>query len=271
MVWEAGTKLKVVIVDDEPLARARLRQLLANEIHVEVVAECVDGASAVREIRGKLPDLVFLDICMPELDGFGVLSELNGVPLPCFVFVTAHEHFAARAFEIEAVDYILKPFDRDRLRVALARARRFLRLASSEKSSSSLSALLEDISRPKYAGTLLIKSADGIRPLKIAEIHWIGSADNYASIHIGSSTHLVRATISALADQLPPNTFARISRSCIVNIEHIQEIRRKTHGDFLVLLQTGLQLDGSRNFRRNLPGLLGRSRGPAPGRDARQH
>lgn len=254
------TKLRVIIADDELLARKRLRQLLDAEPHIEVVAECADGAEAAQAIRKKTPDLVFLDVRMPELNGFGVLEKLRDIRLPAFVFVTAYGEFAARAFEIEAVDYILKPFTRDRLQAAIVRARKRLHVEGAIENTSSLSALLASLhARPKSLETLMVKSADGIRPLKVCDIRWITAADNYAELQVGNATHLIRTTISTLAGQLPANAFARISRSCIVNVEHIQEIRRKTHGDFLVILRGGRQLDGSRNFRQNLPGLLRRT------------
>lgn len=252
-------KLRVVVADDEPLARKRLRQLLEEELHIEVVGECADGIETLQTIRSQSPDLVFLDVRMPELDGFGVLRKLDGHRPPAFIFVTAHSRFAARAFEIEAVDYILKPFTRDRLQDAISRARRRLQADASPNNTSSLSALLANFTdRLKPPETLMVKSADGIKPLKISEIHWIAASDNYAAIHTGNFTHLIRATISTLADQLPSSAFARISRSSIVNLEQIQEIRRETHGDFVVVLRNGRRLNGSRNFRQNLPGLLGK-------------
>jgi two-component system LytT family response regulator len=250
----------VVIADDELLARKRLRQLLDDEPGIEVIAECANGLEAVQAIRKKSPDIVLLDIRMPELDGFGVLEKLEGIQLPAFIFVTAYDRFAMRAFDVEAVDYILKPFTRDRLRTAIVRARKRLQMNSSADNSTSLSALLTNFTAgPKRLETLMVKSADGIKPLKINDISWITAADNYAAVHIGNSTHFVRTTISTLAERLPPHAFARISRSCIVNVEHVQEIHRKTHGDFVVVLRQGRRLDGSRNFRRNLPGLLGRT------------
>lgn len=256
--FEGQMKLRVVIADDEPLARERLRRLLHDESSIEIVGECADGLETVKVIRAKSPDLVFLDVRMPELDGFGVLKKLEGRQLPVFIFVTAYNRFAARAFEIEAVDYILKPFTRDRLQAAIARVRKRLQADASTESTSSLSALLANFTaHPKPPETLMVKSADGIKPLKISDINWIAAADNYAEVHAGNSTHFVRATISTLAEQLPSRAFARISRSRIVNIEQIQEIRRKTHGDFVVVLRNGQRVDGSRKFRQNLLGLLG--------------
>ncbi|HWN96090.1 MAG TPA: LytTR family DNA-binding domain-containing protein [Methylomirabilota bacterium] len=251
--------MRVVIADDESLARKRLRQLLATDPHVEIVAECTDGVETVNAIRKNAPDLVFLDVRMPELDGFGVLEKLDGVRLPAFVFVTAHEQFAVRAFETDAMDYILKPFTRDRLQAAIGRAMQ--RLQGDDSRTPSLSTLLATLNaRPKSFETLMVKSAGGFKPLKICEIDWISSEDNYAALHVNTSAHLIRATIRTLTEQLPSRVFARISRSCIVNVEHVQEIQLKSHGDFLVILRNGRRLDGSRNFRQNLPGLLGRIR-----------
>jgi two-component system, LytTR family, response regulator len=254
-------KLRVVIADDEALGRQRLRHLLRNEPKIEVVAECENGAEALTAIREKSPDLVFLDIKMPELDGFGVLEALNGTRLPAVIFVTAYDEFAAKAFEMHAVDYLVKPFDRKRFQTALSRARHRLRADAVAQGASSLSDLLGSLgSRPAPLEHLTVKSGDRIKLLKVGEIDWICSADNYAELHTGHATHLVRITISALAEQLPRNRFARISRSHIVNVDHIKEILPKSHGDYLVLLRSGARLHGTRNYRRNLAGLLGKSR-----------
>jgi two-component system LytT family response regulator len=256
------TNLRAVIADDEPLARKRLRQLLDDESHIEVIGECSDGREAVQVIREENPDVAFLDIRMPELDGFGVLRELEGAKLPAFVFVTAYDKFAVRAFEVEVVDYLLKPFTRDRLQVAIGRVRRRLQAGASAENAPSLSALLANLNGPPRAiETLMVRSADGMKPLKLSDINCITSAANYAALHVGNSIHLIRVTIAALAGQLPASRFARVSRSCIVNVEQIQEIQRKSHGDFFVVLRNGRRLAGSRSFRQNLLARLDWGRG----------
>ena len=254
-------KLRVVIADDEPLGRQRLRQLLCNEPRIEVVAECENGLEAVIAIREQSPDLVFLDVKMPEMDGFGVLKALDGTRLPAVIFVTAYDQFAVKAFEMHAVDYLVKPFGRERFQTALRRARHRLRADAVEQGATSLSDLIGNInSKLNPLEHVTVKSGDRIKLLKVAEIDWICSADNYAELHTGNGTHLMRVTISALVDQLPQNRFARISRSHIVNVDRIKEIRPKSHGDYLVLLRTGTRLHGTRNYRQNLAGLLGKSR-----------
>jgi two-component system LytT family response regulator len=253
--------LKVVIADDEPLARQRLRQFLRTDPKTELVAECENGTAVVAAIREMSPDLVFLDVKMPELDGFGVLRELDGDRMPAIVFITAHDEFAARAFEIHAVDYLVKPFDRDRFQTALHRVRQRLRGEAVAQNISSLSDLLSNLgARLKPLEHVTVKSGDRIKLLKVAEIDWVASADNYVELHVGNDTHLLRMTISSLADQLSRNHFARISRSVIVNLDRIKEIRPKSHGDFLIHLRAGAKLDGTRNYRENLAGFLGKPR-----------
>lgn len=248
-----GMKLRVVIADDEALSRQRLRQFLATDPNAEILAECADGNEAVRAIRSMSPDLVFLDVKMPELDGFGVLGELNGHCCPAVVFVTAYDGFAVGAFDAHAVDYLLKPFDRERFQTAMRRVRERLRA----QKTSSLSDLLTSVTaRPKPFEHLTVKSDDRIRLLKTVEIDWISSADNYVELHVGAATHLCRITLRTLVRQLPSSQFARISRSVIVNLGRVKEIRRKTHGDFVVVLRAGTQLPGTRNYRENLNGIL---------------
>ena len=254
-------KLRVLIADDEPLSRERLRELLRAEPGTEVVAECLNGMEAVNAIRQKSPDLVFLDVKMPELDGFGVLEALNGARLPAIIFVTAYDRYALRAFEAHAVDYLLKPFERERFQIALRRACQRLQAGPGLQSSSSLTDLLASLGAPlKPLERMTIKSGDRIKLVKVAEIDWVSAADNYVELYVGKTSHLVRITITALAVQLPQDQFVRISRSVLVNVDRIKEIRPKAHGDYLIFLCNGTRLPGSRNYRRNLAGLLGRLR-----------
>jgi two-component system LytT family response regulator len=252
-------KLRVLIADDEPLSRQRLRRFVRSEPGIELVAECVTGMEAVNGIREKSPDLAFLDVKMPELDAFGVVEALSGAPRPAIVFVTAHDQFAVRAFEANAVDYLLKPFDRERFQTALRRVRERLRSSVSQQSNPSLLNLQAEV-RPhiKTLERLTIKSNGRISVVKTAEIDWICAADNYVELHVGNTTHLLRTTITALASQLSPNRFVRISRSHLINLERIQEMRSKPHGDYLILLHNGITLTGTRNYRQNLARILGK-------------
>jgi two-component system, LytTR family, response regulator len=249
-------KLRVLIADDEPLGRQRLRYLLRNEPGSEVVAECVSGTETVNSIRKNTPDLVFLDVMMPELDGFGVLEALKGIRLPAIIFVTAYDRFAVRAFEANAVDYLLKPFARERFQSALHRARERLRLGHSNISEQSILKLLMDVGkRVKPLERLTIKSDGRITLLNTAEIDWVRAADNYVELHVASASHLLRMTMTELASQLSPSRFVRISRSYLVNLDQIKEMRSASHGDYVIVLQNGTKLLGTRNYRQNLTGL----------------
>lgn len=253
-----GMKLRILIVDDEPLSRQRLRRFVRAEPGTELVAECANGMEAVDVIREKSPDLVFLDVKMPELDGFGVVEALNGACPPAIIFVTGYDQFAVRAFETNAVDYLLKPFDRERFQTALRRARERLQRAGSDQHSPALLKVLTDAGkRAKPPERLAIKSGGRISVVKTADIDWIGAADNYVELHAGNGTHLLRTTITALAAQLSPDRFVRISRSHLVNLERVKEMRSKPHGDYLILLHNGTTLPGTRNYRHNLVRVVG--------------
>jgi two-component system LytT family response regulator len=250
--------MHVLIVDDEPLARQRLRALLEAEPDVKVVGECADGREAVVAIRRHRPDLIFLDICMPELDGFGVLEALSEPPLPGVVFVTAYDRFALRAFEVHALDYLLKPFDRERFQKALQRARAQVGRAGSAEVGQQLRALLEDV-RPgrKYLDRVVIKSASRVFFLRVEEIDWIEAAGNYLKLHAGAEAHLLRETMGNLEARLDPDKFLRIHRSTIVNIERIQELQPWFHGDYVVLLCDGTKLTLSRSYRQKFQDHFG--------------
>ena len=258
---EPGRKLRVLIADDELLCREQMRRFLRAEPGTEVIAECVSGVEAVNAIREDSPDLVFLDVKMPELDGFGVIEALKGTRLPVIIFVTAYDQFALRAFGINAVDYLLKPFDRARLQIALRRARQRLQQESPEQTNPWLKdAPVDGGAHGNAMERLAIKAAGRIMVVKAAEIDWICAADNYAELHVGSKTHLLRMTITALAARLPEGRFVRISRSVLVNVDRIKEIHSKSHGDYLTHLHNGMRLRGSRKYRENLSQFLRRSR-----------
>jgi two-component system LytT family response regulator len=253
-------KLRVLIAEDEPLSRERLRQLLEAETMTEIVAECATGQEALKAIQQTLPDIVFLDVKMPDLDGFGVIERLSEAHRPVIVFVTAYDRFALRAFEVNAADYLLKPFDRERFRTALLRASERLQRKSDARKTRPLSETLATLeTRLNPLDRLMVKSQGRISIVKTVRIDWICAADNYVELHVEDTIHLLRTTITALANQLPENRFARISRSLLVNLDRVMEIHPKSHGDFVVLLHNGTSLTGSRSYRHNLAPLLGNS------------
>lgn len=248
------TKLRALIVDDERLARLKLRRFLDEEPDVEVVGECASGAEAVERIRADRPDLVFLDVQMPGLDGFAVWREARpreaGRERGCrVVFVTAHDEHAVRAFEVEALDYLLKPFDRARFQQTLDRVRRERR----ETLDAKIASLLERIERPaERLDRLVVRSGGRLRFVKLHEVDWIEAEDNYVRLHAGRESHLVRDTLRRLEPRLDPRLFLRIHRSAIVNVEAIAEIRSLFHGDYDVLLRDGTALPVGRTWRDRL-------------------
>ena len=259
-------KIRTIIVDDELLARERVRKLLDREPDVEVVAECGDGREAIKVIEKEAPDLVFLDVQMPEVDGFGVVDALQGTAMPAIIFVTAYDKFALRAFEVHALDYLLKPFDRERFQKALDRARRQIHNRQTDQLGARLNSLLDELkgggdekAQPKYLARLAVKTEGRVVLLKTEDIDWIEAADNYVSLHIGNESHLHRETMSSLETKLPPAKFIRISRSSIVNIDRIKELQPLFHGDHVVILRNGTKLTLSRNYREKLNQLLGKA------------
>lgn len=245
-------KIRTLIVDDETLARDRLRQLLQDELEVEVIGECADGHGAVSTIQETKPDLVFLDIQMPELDGFGVVHAIGADRAPVVVFVTAFDKFALLAFEIHAVDYLLKPFDRERFQKALRQAVDRVRHRKDREIIERQAALIAELSSPKVADRLAVKSNGRIIWVKLEEVDWISSADNYAELHVGSKSHLMRETLGALETKLAPDKFVRVSRSIIVNAGRIKELRRLFYGGYELTLQDGSKLTLSRRYRDKL-------------------
>lgn len=253
--------LRVLIVDDEPLARGKLRGLLLKEPDIEIVGEAGDGRGALEQIAAHQPDLVFLDVQMPELDGFGVMSELPADARPAVIFVTAHDQFALKAFEIHALDYLLKPFDRERLQKSLGRARQQLAApAAGAELQNQLSALLAGLNRPAPAAPdrLAIKSSGRIIFVNTADIEWVEAADNYVKLHVGKIEHLMRETMGAIEQRLAAAGFVRISRSLIVHPRAVRELQPLFHGDQAVILRDGTRLTMSRTHREALDKLVGR-------------
>lgn len=245
-------KIRALIVDDERLARERLRQLLKNEAEIEIAGECSNGAEAVAAIRASRPALVFLDVQMPELDGFEVLKNIGAAETPVIIFVTAHDEFAVKAFEIHAADYLLKPFNRERFQTALRRA--LERVAHREDGALQRrqANLLTELASAKSADRLIVKSGSRIAWVPPEEIYWIEAADNYVELHLAEKSHLLRDTLNAFEGRLPRGQFVRISRSAIVNKLHVRELQRLFYGGYAVILQNGAKLTLSRRYRDKL-------------------
>lgn len=252
------TELRVLLVDDEPLGRERIRSLLSRETGVTVIGEASGGEEAVELITRLKPDLVFLDVQMPGLTGFGVLSQLDPKALPAVIFVTAHDQFALKAFEVHAVDYLLKPFDRDRFQLALKRATDRLSSKQPDALSAQLSAMLSQMQpapTPKLPDRIPVKTAGRVVFVNVLDIDWVGSADNYVELHVGDHTHLLRETMSAMEQRLPTERFVRISRTAIVNTERVRELQPLFHGEYSVTLKNGTKLTLSRSHRDQLARL----------------
>ncbi len=251
-------ELRVLVVDDEPLVRQGIRDFLETEPDVAVVGECGNGVEALETIAREPVDLVFLDVQMPELDGIGVAAALAGQSGPAVVFVTAYSEHAVRAFEVNAVDYVLKPFDRDRFSAALARAR--ARRAGGEQAELSrrLAAVLVELQRSQgHAQRVLVRSEGRIRFVAVDDIDWIEAADNYARLHAGAERHLIRETMGSLEARLDPMRFARIHRSAIVNLARIRELQPTFNGEYAVILHSGAKLTLSRGYREALRAKIG--------------
>jgi two-component system LytT family response regulator len=253
-------KIRTLIVDDEPLARERLRALLSAEPDIEVIGECGDGPAAVQAIRSDTPDLVFLDVQIPEIDGFGVIERIGVENAPVVVFVTAYDQYALEAFDVHAVDYLLKPFDEARFAKALARARGTVQSQRNGEVNERLLTLLRGIKTAPSgrAERLVVKSAGRLFFLRAEEIDWIESSGNYVCLHVGNETHLLRETMSSLEARLDPNSFIRIHRTAIVNVDRIKELQPLFHGEYEVVLRGGARLTLSRSYRDRLQCLLGK-------------
>ncbi|MBC7910572.1 MAG: response regulator transcription factor [Pyrinomonadaceae bacterium] len=254
------SKIRTLVVDDEPLARERIKRYLGTEPDIEIVGECANGQEAVEAIESMSPDLLFLDIQMPELDGFGVLEVVGAHKIPAVVFVTAYDKYALRAFDVHALDYLLKPFNRERFRRSLARAREQLEHEKMGQLDQRLLTLLEDLkAEQKYLDRLVVRSVGRVFFLKTDEVDWIEAAGNYVRLHVGREGHLLRETMSRLEAKLNPDKFLRIHRSTLVNIDRIKELQPLFSGDYTVILRDGKQLTLSRSYRDKLLELFDKS------------
>ena len=242
--------IRVLIVDDEPIARRGIRHQLRGEADLEVIGECGDGAAAIDAITGLAPDLVFLDIQMPEVDGFDVVEAIGVARMPAVVFVTAYDEHALRAFDVHAVDYVLKPIDRHRFRTAVERARRRLAHAPGQLDRR-IAAALGELGRPAhdYAKRLAIKGDGRVILVDVDEVDRLEAAGNYIEVHSGARHHLVRETMASLEARLDPARFVRVSRSSIVNAARARELQPMFNGDFVVVLRDGTKVAGSRRYR----------------------
>jgi two-component system LytT family response regulator len=252
-------KIRVVIADDEPLGRARLRMLLADEPWIDVVAECAEVPATVAAIGKFDPGLVFLDVQMPGGSGFDVIDAIGPARMPFVIFVTAFDRYALRAFDVHALDYLLKPFDRDRFREALGRAREQIERRSNGDLERRLLALVSDLKPgPQPLERFVIKSAGRVFFVRAADIEWIEAAGNYVKLHVGSETHVFRETMNALEAKLDPAVFFRIHRSHIVNIERVRELQPWFNGEYVVFLTSGARLTLSRGYREKMQDRIGR-------------
>jgi two-component system, LytTR family, response regulator len=255
----ATAKIKTFIVDGDTPGRRRIRRFLAAEGDVEVVGESGDLQEAVGFIQERNPDLVFLDAQIPGIDGFGVLESLPPKNAPAVIFVTAFDQYAPRAFEVRALDYLLKPFDRARFRQALDRARSQIRPEGATAAlDHRLTTLLDHLGvKPKHRERLLVKSAGRILFLRTDDVDWIEASDNYVRLHVGPDTHLLRETLGSFETRLDSSKFVRIHRSTMVNVNRMKELQPWFHGDYIVILEDGTRLNLSRTYRNRVIDLVG--------------
>ncbi|HLJ89190.1 MAG TPA: LytTR family DNA-binding domain-containing protein [Candidatus Angelobacter sp.] len=248
-------KIRVLIVDDEPLARSNIASLLRRDAAIEIMSECGSGAEALTEIRNNKPDLVFLDVQMPECDGFDVLEQL-GADAPCaIVFVTAYDQYALRAFETGALDYLLKPFDNARFDRALSRAKE--KILQSRSAAGNTGVRKAGKQAKEATERFVIKSTGQVLFIKASEVDWIEAADYYVCLHTGSKTHLLRRSLSELEQELDQGIFCRIHRSTIVNLDRVRSLELNEEGEHEVLLKDGVRLRLSRTYRKQLQTRLG--------------
>jgi len=259
---EKKTNIKALIVDDEPLARDLIRAYLQSDARMEIVAECGNGVDAVNAIHELEPDLVFLDIQMPDLNGFEVLEQLKTGHSPLIIFTTAYDQFALKAFEVNAVDYILKPFEKERFGQAIKKAEKFLSSAAST-SAPNLEALLNDYQQwknekaPAYAARILAKNNKKVFLVNTTDIEWLEASNDYVVLHTKTEQFVLNQSLNHYESKLDPALFMRIHRSTIVNINQIAEMQPYFNGEYFVLLKNGTRLKMSRNYKENLNRISG--------------
>jgi two-component system LytT family response regulator len=242
--------MNVLIVDDEPLAREGMQLLLREEPSIAATTQARNGAEAVSMIRANRPDLVLLDVQMPEMDGFGVLKEIGAERMPPVIFVTAHDQYAIKAFEVNAIDYLLKPVTRERCSQALARVRE--RISQGADNQHVMSLLQQLAAPPRYLQRVALRSAGKIGFVNIEDILYVQAAENYVQINLKASRHLLHVPIATLEASLDPADFLRIHRSIIVNVRHVKELETGPHGEYIVVLQGGTKLQSSRSYHEKI-------------------
>ncbi len=252
-------KIRAMVVDDEAMARERVVSLLRQEQDIELIGECSDGQQAVNAINSQQPDLVFLDVQMPAVDGFRVIEQVGPEKMPAVVFVTAYDEYAVRAFEVHALDYLLKPFGRERFQQTLQHARTHVERRRAGDLGKRLMALVQDIKpEPQKLDRLVVKSGGRVFFLRTEDIVWIEAAGNYVRLHLGEDSHLFRETMNGIEARLDPQRFVRIHRSRIVNSDRIKELQPWFNGEYVVVLQNGTRLTLSRGYREKLQERLGK-------------
>ncbi len=250
--------IRTLIADDELLARQKLRQLLRDEPDIDIVGEASSAREVYELVRAASPQLLFLDVRMPGMDGLDLIAELSlstGITLPRVILTTAYDHYALRAFELNATDYLLKPFSAERLRSAVMRARDQLRAGERNDDRSQT----RDGAPGQYTARIIFKSRGRILFLPVSDIRWIGAEENYVRICTGTETHLLRETMNSMEQRLDPETFLRVHRSAIVNLRYVKEVRTETRGDFMVHLINGQKLAMSRSYHARISELLSRA------------
>ena len=252
----ATPPVRTLIVDDEPLARRRLRTILADEAGIEIIGEASTGRAAVTAIVETRPDLLLLDIQMPGQDGFAVLRQIAGVHQPVVVFIAAHDKHAIRAFEMQAIDYVLKPVIEDRLRAAVRRAIQRVGERRHADLTGAIARLLESVDRGRTAGRIAVKTERGVALLPVGDIHWVEAEGDYVRFHTAKGAHLLRATLSEIESRLEAPRFARVHRSAIVNVESIREIQPLFKGDYVLVLKTGAEVRSGRSHRATVQALM---------------
>lgn len=250
-------QLRVLLIDDEPLSRQKMRHFLNGEPDIEVVGECEDGPTAIEDILRLRPDLVFLDVQMPGTDGFAVLEAVRGEYLPEVVFVTAYDSYALKAFDVHALDYLLKPFDRERFARSLGRARAAFAERGDGQLGARLVALLDRLEAPRrFLNRFVVKMGGRVYFLRAGDVDWLEAEGNYIVLHTGKEKHLIRETMVRLESRLDPTQFVRIHRSAIANVERVKEVRSALDGEQVLVLEDGTRLPVSRGYRDALQRLL---------------
>jgi two-component system, LytTR family, response regulator len=254
------SKIRTMVIDDEPVARERIVGLLQQEQDIELIGECADGNQAISAINQQSPDLVFLDVQMPACDGFNVIQQVGADRMPAVVFVTAYDEYALRAFEVHAIDYLLKPFGRDRFQQTLRHAREHLERRRAGDLGKRLLALVQDLKpEPQKLDRLVVKSGGRVFFLRTDQIDWIEAAGNYVRLHLTEDSHLFRETMNNMESRLDARRFVRIHRSRIVNTDRIKELQPWFNGEYVVVLQNGARLTLSRGYREKLQERLGKA------------